>query len=142
MKLEIYTDGSVKDGRAYSAFIALTETTHVMSRVYEEDTDNIYEAECRAAIRALTEITNVGYESVSIYLDNKAACSHLNTLVAAGEAPFNKFSNIEIDIIKGHQKNKNPNKVADMLASLGGVLYDRSMVEQRILYYCKFPSKA
>lgn len=138
--LQIYTDASVIKEKSYIAFVAFTEDTHVMSRVYELEEDNIYEAEKQAVITAIREIPQKPYKAVRVYVDNQAAICSLRTMVNKGVEPFDRFDNIIIDKIEAHQTNSNPNKIADMLASAGRCYYDNGS-QPRALYHLQYPSR-
>ena len=145
--LRIYTDACMSsdpsEKKGFASFIAYTETTHIMSRVYAIDTDNIYIAEKEAAILAASEIEDDGYELVEIYMDNKAAVSSISNMIIDGKEPFNKFSEVKVYKVKGHQEITNPNKVADMLSAAGRSMhyYDNGL-QSRTLYRLQYPARA
>ena len=138
--LQIYTDASVYNQKSYIAFVAITEDTHVMSRVYELDEDNIYEAERQAVIRAISEIPVKPYKCIRVHVDNQAAICSLKAMIAKNTAPFDRFDNIIVEKIEAHQVSSNPNKVADMLASAGRYYYDNG-VQPRAMYRLQYPSR-
>lgn len=138
--LQIFTDASVVKDKSYISFVAFTEDTHVMSRVYELDETNIYEAEKQAVIAAIREIPQKPYKAVEVYADNQAAICSLRTMVSKGLEPFDRFDNIIIEKITAHQTTSNPNKIADMLASAGRCYYDNGP-QPRALYHLQYPSR-
>lgn len=144
--LYIYTDACMssksEDKRGFASFLAMTETTHVMSRVFSVETDNIYIAEKEAALRAISEIENDDYSSVEIYMDNKAAVFTISDAIKENKPPFNKFNNIKVIKVEAHQNNNNPNKVADLLAAAGRSLfyYDNGL-QPRAMYRLQYPSR-
>lgn len=144
--LRIYTDAcmssDLSEKKGFASFIAYTETTHIMSRVYAIDTDNIYIAEKEAAILAATEIADDEYERVEIYMDNKAAVFAISNMIKDGKAPFDKFAEVKVIKVKGHQEVTNPNKVADMLSAAGrSMYYYDNGLQSRALYRLQYPSR-
>ena len=139
--LSIYTDASTTPSSgSFMAFVAITEDTHVMSRVYPCETDNIYEAERAAAIAAIKEVPAKPYGQVIIYMDNQAAVYSIRAMCEKKTAPFDKFDNIIVEKITAHQTVSNPNKIADMLASAGRCYYDNG-VQPRAVYHMQYPSR-
>lgn len=138
--LNIYTDASTVKDKSYAAFVAITEDTHIMSRVYPCDTDNIYKAEKFAALTALEEIPKKPYKRVIVHMDNQAAVYSLRGMLAKRVPPLDKFDNISIEKIAAHQTYSNPNKIVDMLASAGRCYYDNGL-QPRALYHLQYPSR-
>lgn len=139
--LRIYTDASTNSTTgSFMSFVAITEDTHVMSRVYPCDTKNIYEAERAAAIAAIREIPIKPYKQVIIYIDNQSAVYSIRAMCEKKTAPFDKFDNITVEKITAHQTVSNPNKIADMLASAGRCYYDNG-VQPRAVYHMQYPSR-
>ena len=144
--LQIYTDACMSsdsnDKHGFASFIAITETTHVMSRVFTIETDSIYVAEKEAACHAVREIEDIGYDCVEIYMDNKAAVFSITDMVKAKKPPFDKFNEIKVIKVKAHQNVNNPNKVADMLSAAGRSLYyyDNGL-QPRAMYRLQYPSR-
>lgn len=132
--VNIYTDASVRNGKAVATCFIITSKTFIGHNVFEFDNvDTSTLGEIMGAINSIKYAESVTDMSDEIYLfsDSYAMRNLLKHDIKASQYSqvvlyreqlselkelINKY-NIQIKLIKGHQINHNPNKVVDLISN-------------------------
>lgn len=129
--VEIYTDVSLAKGRGVATCFVMSSTSYIGYNMFEYTALNSsLQGELlgiRDGIKYVASL-NTANEPVTLYCDNKAAISLINSKLAGKS--INKFERIVTDIVKaqgkmcveykliqGHQSSHNPNKIVDLMSN-------------------------
>lgn len=131
--IEIYTDASVCDNNMVATCFILTDTNFIGHNVIKKsNVSTSLEAEMEGAIAALEYAVSCNHvQHAKLYCDsisllrltqtnlaktkNKQALLHLDRLLVLQR--LLKVYDVTMELIQGHSKNHNPNKVVDLISN-------------------------